>query len=122
MNNRRINLQKLLSLGYYIKINDGQAISGDPYAIIVDRNITDLEFDKIIDDKLQKVTTDFTWLTDVKMQTIDLCLVCKKFYFKQQYDITSNSVIMVDNCNANHFECLLRKFREKINYCKDFEI
>lgn len=54
MNNRRINLQKLLSLGYHIKITDGQAISGDPYAIIVDRNITDLEFDKIIDDKLQK--------------------------------------------------------------------
>jgi len=29
---------------------------------------------------------------------------------------------MVDNCNANHFECLLRNFRERINYCKDFEI
>jgi hypothetical protein len=122
MNNRRINLQKLLSLGYHIKITDGQAISGDPYAIIVDRNITDLEFDAIIDEKLTKATTNFTWLTDVKLQTMDLCLVCKKFDFKQQYDLTRNSVIMVDNCNANHFENLLRKSREKINYCKDFEI
>lgn len=121
MNNRRINLQKLLSLGYHIKINDGY-ISDDPYAIIVDRNITDLEFDKIIDDKLQKVTTDFTWLTDVKMQTIDLCLVCKKIGFIQEFDMCSNSVIIIDSCDANHYQKLPRKFREKLNYCKDFEI
>jgi hypothetical protein len=116
-NNIKIKIQKLKMLGYNV-VPASRFGNDDIYTISIPTNCTDIDVQKILDDKLDLVSKQ-NWLTTLKIAEADICIICKNYTFKQEFNLTFNRVVVVNSCSMGHFSGII--FKNNVNYCKNFK-